>query len=342
MAGKGLKKLLLAASVCLAVILCVLAAFALVRQNTGNAETAAPSEEYAFYAQMERAQVSAWFFQERGVELSSDKASWERSYSGDVPAQVLNGCVEERVGHDKALRTMAARYGTQPMPSFEEMCVQLEAFNQQRQKTVDTGGVVYGPVQYELLEYYLTLRSDAETTLVEAILDDALRSKEKLLRERYEATATEELTRRSIARLMLYVINPEEFAAHSAEAEQAQSTVLMALEQDGETPLEELNALAGMPIGSDELLLDSGTLSKEDDFSARLLAQAAEYDEGDCFIAPLSAGSEYTCIYRVMEWGAGERPSFEEARITVAAQYANEVFERELADLKSDLPHSGR
>ena len=333
MKQNNLKRILPAVLACGAVLLAALAIF-FIAQNQDRLESAMPEDEYNFYAQLRRAEVSAYFFQEHGVELGADEGAWEQSYGGETPAKMLDQLVMEQAGYDQALRTLSERYDTAPMPTYREMTEELTEFNQQRQETLESGGVIYGPTQYGAIEYYLTLRGNAETALVGAIFDDALENHDKELRERYEAMTAEELRRHFMARLVLYSIEPEEFAANPEAAEQAQRVVMKLLEQDAETPVETLSAQAGLPVSGRELLLDSGTLSREDSFSPALLSQAANCGVGGCFIAPLSADSSYTGVYLVVETDAGDKPDFEDAKITVAAQYANEIFEREMSELK--------
>ena len=318
---------------CGAVLLAALAVFSAVRKEN-RLEASMQEDEYSFYAQLKRAEVSAYFFQEYGVELGADQEPWEQSYDGEVPAKMLEQLVMEQAGYDQALRTLALRYGTVPMPTCREMSMELKEFNRQRQEALENGGVIYGPAQYGTVEYYLTLRGDAETALVGAIFDDVLAHHEAELRERYEAMAAEELTRRITARLVLYSIEPEEFVSNPEAAEKAQRIVLELLEQDADIPLETLSARAGLPVSGRELLLDSGALSREDSFSPILLEQAANCGAGGCFIAPLTAGSSYTGVYLVKETNAGDKPDFEDVKTTVAAQYANEIFEREMSGLK--------
>lgn len=333
MEKNSLKRVVSALLACGAVLLAALVIFSSTREENCP-EAAMAEDEYRFYAQLRRAEVSAYFFQEHGVELGSDQGAWERPYDGETPAKMLDQLVMEQAGYDQALRTLSQRYGTAPMPTYREMASELKEFNQQRQETLENGGVIYGPTQYGAVEYYLTLRGNAETALVGAIIDEVLENHDRELREHYETMTAEDLKRRFMARLVLYSIDPEEFAANPEAAEQAQRIVLELLEQGAEVPVETLSAQAGLPVSRRELLLDSGTLSREDSLSPILLSQAANCGVGGCFIAPLSADSGYMGIYLVVETDAENKPDFEDVKLMVAAQYANEIFDREISELK--------
>lgn len=278
--------------------------------------------EREFYSQMAMSEVAQYFYQTYGVELGTGEEKWGTDFGGETPNQVMESRIQEQKRYDDALRALAEEYGQAPFVELEAMEAEREVFNRQRQEGLANGEVIYGPEQYGAVEYYLYRRERAETALVGAIMDDAVANRQDILRERYEALPTEELTSKRSAVLAVYAIDSEEFA-DEARAEAA----LARLMQGKDGTQEELSRVAGLPVSRSELELDSAALSREDSFSADLLARAQEAGEGACFRAPRYAGAGFDCVYRVLRFSFGERPAFEEAMMTVAAAYANEVFE---------------
>lgn len=289
----------------------------------GETKGPEPSQaERAFYSRMAMSEVTQYFYQTYGAELGTDEEKWASDFGGEIPNQVMEQRIREQKDYDDALRALAEEYGEEPLPPLEQMETEREAFNRRRQEELAGGEVIYGPETYGALEYYLYRRERTETALVGAIMDEALENRRDVLRRRYDGTPTEELTGKRRAVLAVYAIDSEEFA-DEPRAEAALERLMEG--EDGAQ--EELSRMAGLPVSRSELELDSAALSREDSFSADLLSRAQTAGEGACFRAPRSAGADFDCVYRVISFNFGERPTFEESIMTVAASYANEVFE---------------
>ncbi len=110
-------------------------------------------EELELHEQRHRALVAVYFRKTHGVDLD-EEARWNRSFGGEVPAQMLRERALESVLRDKKVQLEAQRQGVSnplPFPGFRE---HLASVNETRRVSRERGNVIYGPPEFTAWQYY--------------------------------------------------------------------------------------------------------------------------------------------------------------------------------------------
>jgi len=132
-------------------------------------------EEYCWFMQQERAAVFRHV--NAAYDLDPDRNFWDQDCDGITPRDMLLNSTTERVVREKVEQALFKEFGLVEDIRHAAFLAHLEQLNQQRQKAVDEGQVIYGPVQYTPLQYYGHWKATMQ-----------LRAKEKL-REKTSGTS---------------------------------------------------------------------------------------------------------------------------------------------------------
>lgn len=280
------------------------------------------AEEWNFYQDMFRAQVSAEYYQQYGLELDTDSA-WNVSCDGKKPRTSLQETAAAAIVQDDTLRRLAAEYDVEPMPSFVQMSEELQDVNSQRTEDKSNGLVVYGTVEYTMETYYLEQKSACETAVVEAMMQQILQSPAEL-QQAYQQMQPEDFPQALQAELVMYQIDAEEFYRDQDAADKAMRALEAELSQARVPDAQQAQEIAEMPVTVSEKWIDSQSMSREDDTSAHLLAESKKHGQGGYFLE-----DEGTLVYVKAVKGT-EKPPLENNEMIAAAWLANHRLDEAL------------
>ena len=109
-------------------------------------------DEFTWFMHRERAavfrKVSADF------SLNSETNFWDQDCNGVTPREILLEKTVESVVREKAEQLLFKELGLVDDIQHSVFLERLEKLNAQRQKAVEAGKVIYGPVQYSARQYY--------------------------------------------------------------------------------------------------------------------------------------------------------------------------------------------
>lgn len=280
------------------------------------------SAEWEFYQSMFRAEVSAQYYQEYGLDLDTD-AAWNISCDGQTASQMLARMACEEIARDDALRQLAQELNTEPMDKFSDMAKQLEQVNLQRTADKSSGQPVYGTETYTMQTYYLEQKSACETAVVGALMQQALQQP-AILQDAYNQMQPEDFLQDIETELVLYQIDAEEYTRNPDAVSNGLSAMEESLRSGQLLSAEQAQELSGFPVTVAERQLKTKEISREDATAAQMLALAQECEQNGCFYM-----DETTLVY-VKSLDGTEKPPLSDCSATVAAWYANQLFDQTL------------
>ena len=83
-----------------------------------------------------------------------DANFWDQNHKGTTPREVLLERTVKRMVKEKTEQLFFKQLGLVDDVSFKVFLEHLEQLNRQRQKAVDAGQVIYGPIKYSTRQYY--------------------------------------------------------------------------------------------------------------------------------------------------------------------------------------------
>ena len=109
-------------------------------------------DEFTWFMHRERAAV----FREVSADVSSNSETnfWDQDHNGVTPREILLKKTVESVVREKAEQLLFKELGLVDDIQHSVFLERLEKLNAQRQKAVEAGKVIYGPVQYSARQYY--------------------------------------------------------------------------------------------------------------------------------------------------------------------------------------------
>jgi hypothetical protein len=160
------------------------------------------AEEFVWFMQQERAGV----FQLVKAKFNLDHGTnfWDRELSGGTPRALLRQRTVERIVHEKVQQLLFRELGLVGDIRYATFVKNLEKLNRERESAAQQGQVVYGPVRYTQLQYYVHwmagLRLCATEQLAQSrwdvsdgqVRDFYERNKEQFRRAEIAATPTRE------------------------------------------------------------------------------------------------------------------------------------------------------
>ena len=141
-------------------------------------------EELQFHMSMEKTNVSNYFHQTHGVNLSGK--SWHREYDGERPIEILRERGVQSVTDAKTLQIMALEYGVTSDISFVSMKEGMEEVNEQRKQQLEEGEILYGVVEFNALTYYHQVMGNFRTKVFEIVKGAEVFADERRIQDLYE------------------------------------------------------------------------------------------------------------------------------------------------------------
>jgi len=113
---------------------------------------AVSAEEFRWFMLQERAYV----FQDVKTKCNIDygKDFWNRDCAGTTPKKIIEKRTIDRIVRDKVQQLLFKDLGLIQDASYSAFLENLEKLNASRERAVQLGQVIYGPVRYSALQYY--------------------------------------------------------------------------------------------------------------------------------------------------------------------------------------------
>lgn len=287
------------------------------------------ADELAMYAVRHRAAVAAAFSTAHGL-AGTGADFWTTEYDGEHPVDALLQAAMTELTRDHVVAAACNAYGITAPANFLQLQSALDAENDDRTQTLNTGGYVFGTEQYSLdqySDYQLTQATDELKTVLlqgdwaptEAQLDAAF------------ATLDESLTRKDFTAAGWAFLWPQ-----SAEEENAQNLAAaqIAIEQalaDGADPQNLPTLLKGtLPeLRVQPIELDSLQRSKDDVWSDILTDVLFDVEVGQ---SCTSTATGENAVYYLTEKSGGGRYTRDQAPRLAESAYINAAFDAWLAE----------
>jgi hypothetical protein len=132
-------------------------------------------EEFRWFMQQERAGVFQYV--KTKYNLDYGKGFWDHDCEGTTPKAILHKRTIERVVSEKVQQILFKELGLIQDTSYSVFLDNLEKLNREREKAVQQGRVIYGPVRYTQLQYYGHWMANLQ-----------IQAKEKLSQEQFGVT----------------------------------------------------------------------------------------------------------------------------------------------------------
>lgn len=124
-------------------------------------------EEFQFYMENIRSDVSNYFHQNYGATV--DSGFWTRTFGGERPIDRLRVMAKENCIRDKTVQSLALKYDLTDDVSFSGFKDRWKNTNAQREAEAAAGKTLYGVKQFTLLQYYLQMMSNLTTELQDKV-----------------------------------------------------------------------------------------------------------------------------------------------------------------------------
>jgi|GEM_PF-5301469 len=145
-------------------------------------------EEFQFHMKMVKKQVESYFWLEH-IANSSEIGFWEGTFGEERenPLALLRETAQESAIRSKALQSLAIQYGITTNVDFGRIRGTMEEVNVRRRAAFEAGEVLYGPVEFEFLSYWLEMESNFESQLEDKMKEQgAIAVTDEEVRARYE------------------------------------------------------------------------------------------------------------------------------------------------------------
>lgn len=140
--------------------------------------------ELKLYMDSHRSYVYGQYQKKYNAEYS--KNFWTRSFNGQKPVNTLKETALEKLKKVKAAQILARDLGVRASINYRSFLFQLKDENARRKKVLETGGIIYGPQQYDEQAFYEYLQENMLIQIKEKLKDTLFKPSEEELKLYYE------------------------------------------------------------------------------------------------------------------------------------------------------------
>lgn len=279
-------------------------------------------EEYDFFDSLCRADTINYFYGKYGLDLGPAPDGWEQSVDGVTPQQYLERQTLHTWRRFYVIMELAAEYRIPAPESWGEMRSDWEAYNEQRVKTCEAGGVLYGPTTLDFYQFFLYTFGHIEDEVREELYEKRLNPTEQELRSCYESMDKTLFRGLLTADVTIYRAVPSEMDTGAAVR------ALNALQSDLELGIRPepgvLSEEYGHPLTAESLSIRSNYLSKDDTFGQSLCGELYGRKTGSLFIMTCQ---DVLSLCLVTSLDDASDSSFEANREIVRSYYFRDAYE---------------
>lgn len=153
--------------------------------------------EFRLLTEANRSDVYRYFREKYGAE--DGEGFWNRSFGGEIPLERLRDVALDAAVKDKIIQLSARKLGLIDDLSFDGLVGRWQDENERRKKTIERGGVIYGPQQIDLTAFRTLELNDLEAKLKrmmeQEISDDELMRYYELHPSAFQSSAVRRIRR---------------------------------------------------------------------------------------------------------------------------------------------------
>lgn len=233
-------------------------------QLTVNGESIS-EEEYGFYQGLERAEVSAYFYNLYDAQ-SDTRDFWSTSFEGETPEDILQERTIKEIVNTRSIFELADKYGIKRPESFEALKQDHSSINKERKKDSEAGETVYGPVKLSFHQYYLDVLNKLEQQLKVKLKEDFFNFSEEELKEYFESLDERLFHKGYEGTVHFYYIDSEYFGGdNDSQVLNLFDELNAYLTVNKEVPINELVDQYQIPVSKQIYETESSSTGKDDE-----------------------------------------------------------------------------
>lgn len=141
------------------------------------------ASEFSLIQNNTKSEVITYFRQKYKAEI--DKTFWDRSYSGEIPLEILKQRTMDKLTKLKMEQVLAKDKGIIEDISYDAFLDAWNNENNTRKQSIESGKVIYGNKNFGELEYYNYRQSNLVLELKKKLMDNELRPNDGELESYY-------------------------------------------------------------------------------------------------------------------------------------------------------------
>ncbi|MEW4923958.1 hypothetical protein [Algibacter sp. 2305UL17-15] len=140
-------------------------------------------DEYMMFLEEEKAMTFNYFFQKYGIEKSN--TFWQSTHDNETPIQYIREKTNTHLRQVKVVQDYAAKMNVVKPFDFEVFLKDWQAENKTRKLKHDAGGIVYGPIETNMKDYYFYVQTNLDIRLKDKLDETVFVPSENELQDYY-------------------------------------------------------------------------------------------------------------------------------------------------------------
>lgn len=259
--------------------------------EVGNYEIS--KEEYALLAYDNIAAAAREYGAQKGVDVNTTDF-WEKKIDGAAPIDRVKQLTNEEAVYQKGIQILAKECGLIDEIGYDAFLKQYEEENQLRKEKKESGGVVYGPLELTVSQYYSYRQSQLEQALTEYVEQEIITVTDQDMEAYYPVVKEQEGKKNFQAELRLAV-----WRDSGEHGDQAVEAWIKDNGITGDLP-EQIKRELGIDVEVESMTVDTLELGKENLLLDRVVmtvfdtepgqtTEAIEYSDGQMAVIEVLA-----------------------------------------------------
>lgn len=289
------------------------------------------SKEFSLFIRDQRSDAAQYFHTTYGAEMKS--GFWTTEFDGQTPSEYCKEKALEEIVRYKTERILAYERGLIEAVDYSDLMADMESLNEKNAEKAAAGEVTYGLTAFEPWQYLLYIRSDCNAKLIKDETERLMGNMpEETIRARYE----EEKENYGKG----YRVTYERLDADSSVSGVALETALDQIAERASINEESLeDAAAALKVLEDysvkQEISSEKTVGKDDIWEQFVQEEVMKLEPG-MISAPLLLSDSNGCLLRGIERTDLGYESFEDVKISIVREYAEEELETALEQRAKD------
>lgn len=322
------KAMLFASTLFLLVVVIVLSGFLIEKRSDEDVvltinDHKVTTEEFNVFLQDSKALTIAHFQSQYDAEYNQD--FWQTSFQGETPLEHLKNKALQQLKQYKVEQIMMLQEGVVEDISYKHFLQTLEEENAQRQQKLNNAEPIYGPKQYQALEFFRYSHAMNRQKLIDKMVLEA----RKQQTEEFFAAYYEKIKAAYFKKSNRF--DYEQILVRKTEQSEQQFNELLQLVAAEQLSTEEAAQRVGLEMIVEQKHLELEAISKDDVFNMFLFESFNEREEGQ-FLELLPQDEQYDSTYRLTHIYDDGYAEYEAVKDAVPQYYAQELLEQKLQE----------
>lgn len=290
-----------------------------------NGETIS-KEEFNMFLIDNKATTISYFYNKYNID-SSEKNFWNKEVDGQTPLQMLIDETIDDIVRNKVQQQEAIKYGIINAISYEELVKACEDENKSREKAKQEGEIIYGPIQYDIKQYYSYYFSTIPIELMTKLSKEVLVPTKEELINHYNQTKGKQYETETSGDIDFFMIEDNSKFDESKISE-IFKFVRNQLENkiDSQTIINSVKTDYNIDIHFKSVYVNQKEVGKEDTNYQRVIDTLYTLNVGD--ISDIIALKGYIGIFEVKQKPEIAMKSFEEVEDIVKKDYISIMYQQ--------------